>query len=395
MKLIEMICPRCGAHLQVRENTKRFRCEHCGTVLLVDDEVQHVQYDNAEDAGYQFEKGRQRAKRETDYQSGQRSSSVTNRKKKKKRRTWLWGLGWLFIFPLPLTILLLRKKKMRPVLKYSILAVSWLFYLLFAAAVNSAETMPEQEAQQTPSETAVSVIAVAPESTPTPATDELIPLESPVVEATEDHSSASIERGLDQTPAPTSAPSITVTTEAKALVIGQGTSVRADIPTDYGDITWQSDNTAILTVDKSGIVKAVGGGKATITATAANGAQGSVELTVDGKKRLMTLTTKHVQENPDVNIGDEWSYEFKIDGKEAKREQYVITVGETMKFYAKCTESDDHPDVGKAEGSRKISQQDFDNGFTAQLHVKVKEDRGKNANKEAKFTMQFIFTPVQ
>ena len=183
MKLIEMICPRCGAHLQVRENTKRFRCEHCGTVLLVDDEVQHVQYDNAEDAGYQFEKGRQRAKREADYPS-QRHASGKKSKKKKKRRTWLWVLGWVFIFPIPLTILLLRKKKMRPVLKYSILAVSWLFYLLFAFAVNSADTTPEQEVQQTTYNTAEPMVTVPPESTPAPTIEELIPLESPVPEAT-------------------------------------------------------------------------------------------------------------------------------------------------------------------------------------------------------------------
>lgn len=394
MKLIEMICPRCGAHLQVHEDTKRLRCEHCGTTLLLDDEAQHVQFDNADDAGYQFEKGRQRAKREADYPS-QRRTSGKKAKKKKKRRTWLWVLGWVFIFPIPLTILLLRKKKMRPVLKYSILAVSWLFYLLFTFAVNSADTTPKQEVQQTTSKTAEPMVTVSPESTPAPTIEELIPLESPVPEATPEQSSAPIERGLDQGPAATSVPSITVTVEEKALVIGQRTSVRTDVPASYGDITWQSDNTSVLTVDKNGKVKAVGGGKATITATAVNGAQGSVELTVDGKKRLMTLTTKPVRENPDVNIGDQWSYEFQINGKKATREQCVITVGETMKFYAKCTESDDHPDVGKAEGSRKISQQDFDNGFTAQLHVKVKEDRGKNANKEAKFIMQFIFTPVQ
>lgn len=47
-----------------------------------------------------------------------------------KRKTWLWVLGWLFIFPLPLTILLLRKKDMVPALKYSIIAVAWIIYLL-------------------------------------------------------------------------------------------------------------------------------------------------------------------------------------------------------------------------------------------------------------------------
>ncbi|MBR4623523.1 MAG: hypothetical protein IKO45_03100 [Clostridia bacterium] len=46
-----------------------------------------------------------------------------------KRRTWLWVLGWVFIFPIPLTILLLRNKTLKPFLKYSLIAVSWIIYL--------------------------------------------------------------------------------------------------------------------------------------------------------------------------------------------------------------------------------------------------------------------------
>lgn len=40
------------------------------------------------------------------------------------RKTWLWVLGWICIFPLPLTILLLRKKDMKPEIKYGIIAVA-------------------------------------------------------------------------------------------------------------------------------------------------------------------------------------------------------------------------------------------------------------------------------
>lgn len=50
----------------------------------------------------------------------------------KKRKTWLWVLGWLFIFPIPLTILMLRKKDMKPALKYGIIAAGWIVYLLLA-----------------------------------------------------------------------------------------------------------------------------------------------------------------------------------------------------------------------------------------------------------------------
>lgn len=50
----------------------------------------------------------------------------------KKSKTWLWVLGWIFIFPVPLTIMLLRKKNMKPVLKYGIICLAWFTFLLFA-----------------------------------------------------------------------------------------------------------------------------------------------------------------------------------------------------------------------------------------------------------------------
>ena len=55
MKLIEMKCKNCGATLNVEENAEKIVCNN---------EVQHVQYDNMSNSGYEFEKGRIRAQRE-------------------------------------------------------------------------------------------------------------------------------------------------------------------------------------------------------------------------------------------------------------------------------------------------------------------------------------------
>lgn len=55
----------------------------------------------------------------------------------KKRKTWLWVLGWICIFPVPLTILLLRKKQMNPVVKYGIIALAWILYLVIGISGNS------------------------------------------------------------------------------------------------------------------------------------------------------------------------------------------------------------------------------------------------------------------
>ena len=64
MKLIDTTCPKCGANLRIDADRQSAFCEYCGAQILIDDEVQHLQIDNAENAGYAFEKGRQRAQHE-------------------------------------------------------------------------------------------------------------------------------------------------------------------------------------------------------------------------------------------------------------------------------------------------------------------------------------------
>ena len=60
----------------------------------------------------------------------------------KKRKTWLWVLGWIFIFPVPLTILMLRKKDMKPAIKYGIIAAGWIIYLIIGLGGNSSNKTP-------------------------------------------------------------------------------------------------------------------------------------------------------------------------------------------------------------------------------------------------------------
>ncbi|MBR2520982.1 MAG: hypothetical protein IKE62_02215 [Oscillospiraceae bacterium] len=73
----------------------------------------------------------------------------------KKRKTWLWVLGWIFIFPLPLTLILLKKKEMKPALKYGIIAVAWIVYLVIAISARSSDSKA-QGTQQAPSSSQIS-----------------------------------------------------------------------------------------------------------------------------------------------------------------------------------------------------------------------------------------------
>lgn len=133
MKIVSMVCPNCGASLQVDADQKNLTCSCCGNGLSVDDEVEHVQYDNAEETGYQFEKGRQRAQAEAT-RVQQQTFNMNFGKPPKKRKTWLWVLGWIFIFPVPLTILMLRNQKLSKPVKIGIIVAAWIVYLIIGLA---------------------------------------------------------------------------------------------------------------------------------------------------------------------------------------------------------------------------------------------------------------------
>ena len=62
MKLIDLTCNKCGAQLKANADLKKCSCNYCGNEMLIDDEVIHHQIDNAFDAGYQAEIGRQQAR---------------------------------------------------------------------------------------------------------------------------------------------------------------------------------------------------------------------------------------------------------------------------------------------------------------------------------------------
>lgn len=69
MKLVSITCPNCGAKLQATPNAKMLTCDYCNCDVMVDDEVKRVQLQNAEQAGYEFEKGQERSRQEADLAS--------------------------------------------------------------------------------------------------------------------------------------------------------------------------------------------------------------------------------------------------------------------------------------------------------------------------------------
>ena len=141
MKLIETKCPSCGAILNVDADKKQGYCQYCGTKYFVDDEVKRIKYDDAEDAGYQFEKGRLRAQAEfmqnnTPVQPQPQPIVQQPVKRSGARKFWrVVGLIilWLYFFPIMLTITIVKSKKLKRPLKIIFVSVIWISIILFFA----------------------------------------------------------------------------------------------------------------------------------------------------------------------------------------------------------------------------------------------------------------------
>lgn len=153
MKLVERNCPHCGARLEIDEDKKKAFCMYCGAELTIDPEKPATPYNNAEVAGYEFEKGRQRAREELREQqqraeqqrlaeqqaaSANPYASQSTTYGKPKRHLFWWVVGWIFIFPVPLTILIVRSKLPKWA-KALIIVAAWALYLGLSLANNDDE----------------------------------------------------------------------------------------------------------------------------------------------------------------------------------------------------------------------------------------------------------------
>lgn len=368
------------------------------------------------------------------------SRSSLNSNGPQKRNTWLWVIGWLLIFPVPLTIIMLRKKEMKPAIKYGIILAGWVLYFLIAllgGSGSSSENISRNQiggniteitfantddvtlkSGETNSSGQVRVkvkkmnefspenvefISENPDIAMIKYTKSALTTtlyyditaksagETTVFVASSDGSVLS-EKIKVIVLKPVEVESISLSATSANVVLGEHMQVTVDVRpknADHKEIKWTSSNEAVATVDQNGNIVAVGGGLSTITAKASNEIAESFELAVDGTKRLMSLQVTHSRED-DNNIGDEWSYNFQVNGESAGRE-YIISAGDKLSFYAEITESDDNPDVGKASKTYTVKEEDLINGFIIAMDLYVKENGGKNRGKSAHFTVTYHF----
>ena len=131
MKFIDASCPYCGAPV-IMDNKGRGLCEYCGRWVIYDDTTHRYVLEDAYKAGYEFEKGRQKAQAEARAQAASTQETYTA---PRGRRPWfLWVLGFICIFPLPVTILISRAKSLPKAAKIIIITVAWALYIAYFVA---------------------------------------------------------------------------------------------------------------------------------------------------------------------------------------------------------------------------------------------------------------------
>lgn len=155
MKLLEMKCKNCGALLKVEEDAKYIECQYCNTKYKLDDEVQHIKYDNMEKSGYEFEKGRIRAQQEQKRAQSNYNNlnNVNNTSKKKNNKTFWLILAWIFLLPFTATYFIAKNNKLDKKKKIVIIAIMWVIFLVIAYANPSENIKNTQSNNQNQTET--------------------------------------------------------------------------------------------------------------------------------------------------------------------------------------------------------------------------------------------------
>ena len=141
MKLVEMKCKNCNAKLEVDEDAKNATCNFCGATFKIDDEVKHIKYDDMEQSGYEFEKGRLRAREE--HRNNRRNGRHDNDESKKKRSIWFYILFLMFL-PISLTIWILRNDKFDTKKKVLYIVITWIVFIILGF-ISDAENKQNRE----------------------------------------------------------------------------------------------------------------------------------------------------------------------------------------------------------------------------------------------------------
>lgn len=143
MKLVTLTCPCCGAQLNVNAEFSKATCPFCNNSFPIDKEVQHLKLDGAAQAGYEFEKGRQRAQAEAQKAAPVYNVPPQQQQKPQRKHGCLWWVGmvllWFLFLPFVATYYVVRSQKLSRNAKIGIVAAIWIVFLFFAITGSETE----------------------------------------------------------------------------------------------------------------------------------------------------------------------------------------------------------------------------------------------------------------
>lgn len=160
MKLVELKCKNCGAVLKVQADSINIHCDHCKTSYKLDDEAQHIKYDEMEKAGYDYEKGRLRAKQEHEEEKARKKQeaqqAAIKAERDRKMRVWLI-LAWIFLFPFTLTWWIWAKSNWDKKVKIIVTVIMWTFFLIVSYGNNAADTSTTTDRSNNSGESSIKI----------------------------------------------------------------------------------------------------------------------------------------------------------------------------------------------------------------------------------------------
>ena len=121
MELVEAKCPNCGAKLNIPLDAKTVKCEYCGSEFALD----RKDFKDAEELGYEFEKGRIKA-----YQEAVDPP---------KKHYFLKALGWIFVFPVMITYYTVKGERMSKLPKWAKIAINAAAYIVYIMIMMTSE----------------------------------------------------------------------------------------------------------------------------------------------------------------------------------------------------------------------------------------------------------------
>jgi len=143
LKLVELKCKNCGASLKVNPESDEINCKYCQTTFKLDDEVKRIKFDDMEQNGYEFEKGRIRAQKEN---ASTLNSNITSNQQKKKNNKTLWlVLAWIFLLPFTATYFIVKSNKLDKKKKTIIIVVMWIVFLIIGAFSSAEESQEKKD----------------------------------------------------------------------------------------------------------------------------------------------------------------------------------------------------------------------------------------------------------